>query len=103
MPQIMDDPQSFVAIWNRIHKYPDGQQVVDVVEVSALSHIPSHFVVDAVDMLRPTSDFCLYTCFVQFLPQYLRNLGYEALALCPATSYQASDFVVLSWLQVTES
>ena len=69
VPQGMHNAQHRVAVGDGVHQYPDGNQVVNLVEGLVLQN---HLAVDGVEVLGPAVDIIVDVLFVQLGGQ-LRN------------------------------
>ena len=77
-PGGVDRTERGVAVLHRFDEHPDADQVVDVVELTALDH---HLLVDAPQVLRATRDLSLHPELAKTLPHLLEHLGQIQLPL----------------------
>ena len=94
----MDDTQGTVAILDGISQYPDGREVVDILEL--LSH--GELARDAVDVLRPPRRIGLDADAGQLAFQDLLDVVDGGLPLLPLAGDLLDDLAVLVGMQLGE-
>ena len=102
MPEVVDDAQGVVALLHFVHQDPDGDDVMDVVQVPSQLGVSLHLPVNAVDVLGAAGHFGLEARLLQLLLQRVHGLLDQQLLLGLPPGQQVLDMAVLQRLEVVE-
>ena len=78
LPRGMDNAEHFIALPDVLHEDPDGDQIIDLVDI----HITAlHLAIDGVEVLAASGHLSLDTVFDQLLGDDLGNFGHICFPL----------------------